>query len=141
MSGVGKSTLLAEMSRRGYPVVDTDYDGWTLPDGTWDELRMAALLVEHREIVVSGTVENQGLFYEQFEQVVLLSAPLSVLLDRVARRPDNPYGKTAAEQAQIKRHLSDVEPLLRRGATAELDGRRPTEELADIVERLLAATP
>jgi hypothetical protein len=34
-----------------------------------------------------------------------------------------------------------VEPLLRRGATAELDGRRPTEELADIVERLLAATP
>jgi hypothetical protein len=46
MSGAGKSTLLDEMSRRGYPVIDTDYDGWTLPDGTWDEPRMAALLAE-----------------------------------------------------------------------------------------------
>jgi hypothetical protein len=33
-----------------------------------------------------------------------------------------------------------VEPLLRRGATVELDGRRAVGELADIVERLLAAT-
>jgi dephospho-CoA kinase len=140
MSGVGKSTLLAEMSRRGYLVVDTDYDGWTLPDGMWDEPRIAALLAERNEVVVSGTVENQGTFYQRFDQVILLSAPLSVLLDRVARRPNNPYGQTAEEQARIERHVGEVEPLLRRGATVELDGRRPVEELADIVERLLDTT-
>jgi shikimate kinase len=140
MSGVGKSTLLAEMSRRGYFVVDTDYDGWTLPDGTWDESRVAALLTERDEVVVSGTVENQGIFYRHFDQVILLSAPLSVLLDRVLRRSNNPYGKTAEEQARIERHVGEVEPLLRRGATAELDGRRPVEELADVVERLLDST-
>jgi hypothetical protein len=33
-----------------------------------------------------------------------------------------------------------AEPLLHRSATVELDGRRPVEELADIVETLLAAT-
>src|SRR3954468_5625609 len=106
MSGVGKSTLLAELSRRGRVVVDTDYDGWTLPDGAWDEPRMSALLAEYAEVVVSGTVGNQGRFYDRFDEVVLLSAPLSVLLDRVASRSNNPYGKSAAQQAEIQRYLA-----------------------------------
>jgi shikimate kinase len=137
MSGVGKSTLLAELSRRGRVVVDTDYDGWTLPDGAWDEPRMSALLAEYAEVVVSGTVGNQGRFYDRFDEVVLLSAPLSVLLDRIASRSNNPYGKSAAQQAEIQRYLAEVQPLLRAGATMELDGRRQTAELADSVERLL----
>ncbi len=141
MSGVGKSTLLEELARRGYAVVDTDYDGWTLPDGRWDESRMTALLARRDPVVVSGTVENQGHFYDRFEHVVLLSAPLHVLLERVAGRTTNPYGKTARQRAEIELHLNEVEPLLRRGATTELDGRRPAGELADAVEQLLSAAP
>jgi hypothetical protein len=34
----------------------------------------------------------------------------------------------------------EVEPLLRRSATVELDGQRPVGELADVVEQLLGAT-
>jgi shikimate kinase len=137
MSGAGKSTLLGELARRGYPAVDTDYGGWELPDGIWDEPRMAALLAEHPTVVVSGTVDNQGRFYDRFEHVVLLSAPLAVLLDRVANRPTNPYGKTPEQRADIERYVREVEPLLRRGATVELDGRRPVAELADAVSHLL----
>lgn len=137
MSGAGKTTLLGELSRRGHRTVDTDYEGWTSPDGTWDEARMAALLAERAGVVVSGTVANQGRFYGRFDHVVLLSAPLSVLLDRVATRPDNPYGRTAGQRAEIERYVAEVEPLLRRGATVELDGRRPVAELADAVEKLL----
>ena len=74
--------------------VDTDYDGWALPDGTWDEQRMHQLLAANPDVVVSGTVENQGRFYDRFEHVVLLSAPLPVLVERVSRRTTNPYGKT-----------------------------------------------
>ncbi len=140
MSGAGKSTLLDEMSRRGYEAVDTDHDGWTLPDGTWDEPRMTALLAGQAEIVVSGTVDNQGRFYDRFNHVVLLSAPLDVLLYRVATRSNNPYGRKAEHQAEIERYVAEVEPLLRRGATLELDGQRPVGELADIVEGLLAGT-
>jgi hypothetical protein len=70
--------------------------------------------------------------------VVLLSAPLEVLLDRVATRLNNPYGGTAEHRARIERYVVDVEPLLRRGATVELDGRRPVGDLADIVERLVS---
>jgi len=135
MSGAGKSTLLAELRRRGYETVDTDYDGWTRPDGLWDEPRMSALL-RAGDVVVSGTVANQGRFYDRFDHVVLLSAPLDVLLDRVAKRLNNPYGKSAEDRAEIEGYVKDVEPLLRRGATLELDGRRPVSEAADIVEQL-----
>lgn len=130
MSGAGKSTLLAELGRRGYATVDTDYDGWTRPDGLWDEERMAELL-RAPDVVVSGTVANQGRFYDRFEHVVLLTAPLATLLERVGKRMDNPYGKTPEQRAEIARNLSEVEPLLRRGATLVLDGRRPAALLAD----------
>ncbi|MEU4626803.1 AAA family ATPase [Actinoplanes sp. NPDC023801] len=138
MSGTGKSTLLEELARRGHRVVDTDYDGWTLPDCTWDEPRMAALLDDRDEVVISGTVSNQVSFYDRFDHVVLLSAPLAVLLERVTSRTNNPYGRTPEQQAEIKLYLDEVEPLLRRGATTELDGRRPVGDLADAVERLPA---
>jgi shikimate kinase len=140
MSGVGKSTLLDELSRRGYETVDTDYGGWQLPDGTWDEQRMEALLDRHASVVVAGTVDNQGRFYPRFHHVVLLSAPLDVLVERVVNRSNNPYGKTPEQQADIERYVREVEPLLRRGATMSLDGRRPVTELADVVEQLLIAT-
>jgi len=136
MSGAGKSTLLAELRRRGHRTVDTDHDGWTLPDGTWDERRMAELLAEHADVVVSGTVDNQGRFYDRFDSVVLLSAPLAVLLERVTARTDNPYGATAEQRAEIALYVRTIEPLLRRGASVELDGRCPVSELADVVERL-----
>jgi dephospho-CoA kinase len=140
MSGVGKSTLLDELSRRGYETVDTDYGGLQLPDGTWDEQRMGALLDQHATVVVSGTVDNQGRFYDRFHHVVLLSAPLAVLVERVLNRSNNSYGKTPEQQADIERYVREVEPLLRRGATVRLDGRRPVNELADVVEQLLTAT-
>ncbi|KXK62828.1 ATP-binding protein [Micromonospora rosaria] len=138
MSGAGKTTLLEELSRRGHATVDTDDDGWTLPDRDWDEPRMTALLTARPAVVVSGTVANQVHFYDRFDHVVLLSAPLRVLLDRVATRSTNPYGGTAEQRAEIERYVREVEPLLRRGATLELDGRRPVRDLADVVERLLA---
>ena len=140
MSGVGKSTLLTELSRRGYETVDTDCGGWHRPDGTWDEQRMGALLDQRATVVVSGTAENQGRFYDRFHHVVLLSAPLAVLIERLVSRSNNPYGKTPEQQADIARYLREVEPLLRRGATVTLDGRRPVSELADAVEHLLART-
>lgn len=139
MSGSGKSTLLAELARRGHRTIDTDHDGWTTPDGRWDEARMTALLAEADHVIVSGTVENQGSFYDRFAAVVLLSAPLEVLLERVAHRSTNPYGRTPADRAEITRYHAEVEPLLRRGASLELDGRRPVADLADAVEQALQA--
>jgi shikimate kinase len=140
MSGVGKTTLLHELSRRGYRTIDTDDDGWGLPDGTWDEPRMSALLASDSSLVASGTVENQGRFYDRFDVVVLRSTPVEVLIERVSLRMNNPNGNSEAEQSAIRQYVLNVEPLVRNGATLGLDGRRPVPELADEVEGLITAT-
>jgi shikimate kinase len=137
MSGTGKSTVLIELARRGHRVQDTDYDGWVLPDGTWDEPRMWALLNSEDSVVVSGTVENQTHFYTAFRHVVLLSAPLPVLLERVQTRLNNPYGRTDEQQNEIRTYVRDVEPLLRAGATVELDAQMSVTALADAIEALI----
>jgi shikimate kinase len=122
MSGAGKTTLLEAVASRGYLTVDTDYDGWTLSNGLWDEARIEALLAGNNTVAVSGTVENQVRFYDTFDDVVLLSAPIGVLLKRVRTRTNNPYGRAPEHRAAIRRYVLEVEPLLRRRATVELDG-------------------
>lgn len=137
MSGAGKSTLLSVLAARGHLTVDTDYDGWEVGPARWDEPRMDALLAAQPTLAVCGTAENQGRFYDRFEHVVYLLVPLPVLLERLRSRTNNPYGKSAAQRADVARYVTEVEPLLQRGATLELDGRLPVEDLADRVEECL----
>ena len=139
-SGAGKSTLLEKLSRRGFATVDTDYGGWERVNGRWDETRMTALLDSHATIAVSGTVPNQVRFYDRFEHIVLLTAPLEVLLERLVNRTPNPYGQTPNERADVARYVETVEPLLRRGASHVLDGRLPVAQLAGTMERLLRSS-
>ena len=141
MSGAGKSTLLDGLAHRGYLAIDTDYDGWVLEDGLWDELRVTTLLEKTHNVVVAGTVQNQAMFYSLFDHIVLLSAPLDVLIGRVSTRSSNPYGKRPEEAAEIAHYLRTVEPLLREGATLELDGRDDLETLVDAVAALLDGAP
>ena len=139
MSGTGKSSALAELARRGFRTVETDESGWTIEDPEvghrWDEARIAELLDEEGPMLyVSGTVPNQGRFYDRFDAVVLLSAPADVLLERVAARTTNDYGKSQQEQELILTHLREIEPLLRATCTDEIDATLPLNE---VVERLV----
>jgi dephospho-CoA kinase len=142
MSGTGKSSALAELGRRGHRVVDLDSTEWSewFPEDDewrWREDRVARLLAGAGPDVlfVCGTQSNQGRFYDRFDAVVLLSAPADVLLERIARRTTNDFGKTAAERKKIRGDLRAVEPLLRATCTHEIDARRP---LADVVAELEA---
>jgi adenylate kinase family enzyme len=148
MSGTGKSTVLAELDRRGHRVVDTDDDRWSedvaAADGgverLWREGQITKLLADSSPspLFVSGCVANQGRFYPTFNAVVLLTVPEPVLLDRVASRTTNDFGKAEVERDRILRDLHEVEPLLRRGAGAEIDTRRPVTEVADLLESIAA---
>jgi broad-specificity NMP kinase len=152
MSGTGKSSVLYELARRGHRVVDADEPGWTeeIPDpegrGTervWNESRMRALLAEPAtpSLFVAGCAPNQGRFSDRFDAVVLLSVARDILLERVARRTTNGYGKDPVERAWILEDLAAVEPLLRATATAEIDTDRPLGEVADLLEALLTPAP
>jgi dephospho-CoA kinase len=150
MSGTGKSEALAELARRGHRVVDTDYGDWCeeVPasdrDGAqqlWREDLIDALLAEHDDglLFVSGCVPNQGTFYPRFDAVVLLSAPAEVILERVAARDTNDFGKSDEERDFILQDLAAVEPLLRTRATAEIDTRAPLDDVVDELERIAGA--
>lgn len=141
MSGTGKSSVVRELTARGYKAVDTD-DGWcdVLPDGRqmWREDDIRALLdAEDADVLfVAGCEENQVGFHPRFDHIVLLSAPLGTLLDRLATRTGNPYGKSPEERRRFLEDVESVEPLLREVATAEI---RTTAPLDEVVTRILEA--
>jgi shikimate kinase len=136
MSGVGKSSLLDELGRRGYRTVDTDYGGYhETVDGErlWREDRIAELLAQDGPLFVQGTTRNQVVFYPLFDHIVLLSAPADVLVERLTMRTTNPYGKDPGEIAETLGYLQTVEPLLRQAATLEVVTTVPVGQVADIV--------
>jgi hypothetical protein len=97
----------------------------------WREDRVAELLaIEDAEVLfVSGCSSNQGQFYSQLDAIVLLSAPAEVIVDRLARRTTNSFGKRPEELARVLSDIEAIEPMLRRGATLEIDATRPLEEV------------
>lgn len=145
MSGTGKSTLVGVLAERGYKAIDLDTDEWSEwvpvsgedPFGTpmeaesvwqhsdwvWREDRVARLLATQDSdiLFVGGTASNQGKFHKQFDHIILLSAPMSVLMERLTSRNTNTYGRDPSERARVRRHVETVEPLLRRAASVEVD--------------------
>jgi len=147
MSGTGKSSVIAALQARGFKTVDTDYGGWSeqvdvpASDGPpqkewlWREDLIARLLAtEDAEVLfVSGAVRNQTKFYPQFDHVVLLTAPVAVITERLAVRTNNPYGKSQAELAEVLALKETVEPALTRGADLEIDTSVPLEEVVETI--------
>jgi adenylate kinase family enzyme len=152
MSGTGKSTVAAALAARGHRAVDADEPEYSevvpvpeseltgLGPGTdwvWREDRIGALLADESDgvLFVSGCSPNQGTFYGRFDHVVLLTAPAAVIAERLTTRTGNSFGKDAGELARTLRLREEIEPLLRRGATLEVDTTAPLDEVVAAILR------
>ncbi|HEU4355661.1 MAG TPA: AAA family ATPase [Actinomycetota bacterium] len=137
MSGVGKSAVAERLSELGYKVVETDHGGFSRidehGDQHWDVDRVRELLAtEDAEVLfVIGADDAQVRFYPDFDHIVLLSAPREVMLERLATRTDNPFGKRSDELAKILADLEEYEPAIRRSATHEIDTSQPLDRVVD----------
>lgn len=147
MSGTGKSSALAVLARHGHQTVDTDDPGWIIqrstptgPEPLWDLDRVAALLDRHQTgwLFIAGCVANQRALYDRFDAVVLLSAPVDVLVERVTDRA-NPFGSTSEDRAKIASDLAVYEPLLRAGADYEIVTTAPITEVVLALEQMARA--
>ena len=140
MSGTGKSTLIDNLSDRGYRAVDVDDAGWTkrTEDGEWiwqeSEVERYLGATSPGPVFLSGCSESQVSFYPRFDLVILLSAPAGVITERLRTRTNNRYGKHPAEVAEVMENLRVIEPLLRRSADHEVDATQP---IADVLARVL----
>lgn len=157
ISGVGKSALIGELSERGYKAVDADCDEfseWVAliddsgvagspvesdRDWVWRENRIQDLLsTEDADVLfLSGCAQNMGKFLPQFDQVVLLSAPADVIVERLGSRINNQYGKHPDEVARVLGLRETVEPLLRGVAGHEIDTSVGLEDVVASVLRLV----
>jgi shikimate kinase len=138
MSGTGKTTVTQRLIALGYRAVDLD-DGWCepQPDGRllWREDALNELLDEDdgRTLFVAGCEENMGTFLPRFDVVVLLTARVETMLERIAVRTNNSYGKSPDERARVLQDLHDVQPLLRRVAHHEVDTTAGVDEVVRAV--------
>jgi shikimate kinase len=80
-------------------------------------------------------VANQGAVYDRFDAVVLLSAPVEVILARVADRT-NPFGSTDEDRRKIASDLAAVEPLLRASADLEIVTTGTVPEVVAALEQV-----
>jgi dephospho-CoA kinase len=151
MSGTGKSTVIAELQRRGYRAVDLDSPDFSelVPaaegevtgvgggmDWVWNEARVTALLdsAGAEPLFLSGCSPNQGRFYDRLDRVILLTAPTEVILERLATRSGNDFGKNPDEVAATLQLIATVESLLRQRADLVIDTSSP---LAEVVARVV----
>ncbi|MBK8560659.1 shikimate kinase [Candidatus Amarobacter glycogenicus] len=143
--GDGQSTVVRELAARGYNAVDLDSPDWSeyrdvdgAAEWVWREDRIAFLLdsTSRGDLFVSGCASNQGKFAACFDHVVLLSAPVAVILERLLSRTTNDFGKDPAERVRILDDITHVEPLLRRTATLELDAAAPLECVVSAIAAL-----
>ncbi len=142
LSGVGKSSALSEMSKRGFRTVDLDagYMRYQDSERLFDEARVKRLLEQHQEshLILAGTESSQGQFYPAFDEVILFTADLETMLDRIEKRQTNPYGKTKKERQEIINSYKHVLPLLKKGASVLIDTTHvDIQEVCDQLEALL----
>ena len=137
MSGTGKSTLLKALQTADNIIVDLDDGGWIIHDDALDEgcidvdrvLRLFERFPD-RDIFLAGTAINQGRLYP-YVTVVTLTAPLSVMRQRILERQNNPFGKQPEEWAQIVRDKEEIEPLLISSSQLVIDTTRSMTETAE----------
>ncbi|WP_342527280.1 AAA family ATPase [Chryseomicrobium sp. FSL W7-1435] len=147
LSGVGTTSALDELNRRGYRTIDTDYGGYVrnvaLEEGIahyLNEEKMEHLLksVGEEHLFISGCCDNQGQFYKDFDMVVLLKADLSTMFERIENRTTNQYGKTPEQRQEILDNHAAVLPLLEKSSDVTIDTTHVSiQEVSDQLEALL----
>jgi dephospho-CoA kinase len=145
MSGTGKSTVVQELLALGHRAVDLDDAAWSTyaSDGEWiwREDRVQALLTAqgNEPLFVSGCASNQAKFYALFDRIVLLTAPAGVIVERLASRTSNSFGKGPGELDRVLDDVAHTEPLIRRTATDVIDAVAPLDDVVAAVLRVAAA--
>jgi hypothetical protein len=153
MSGTGKSSAVQELVMRGYEAYDLDAPEWfewidadpsdaLTPahgkDWVWREDRVRALLSrpEDGTLFISGCAENMKQLFPLIDTIILLSAPLATIIERLATRSPGSYGHVAEERRKVTGLVSTIEPLLRESADSEIDTRRSIPATVDEILRI-----
>ncbi|TDD44023.1 ATP-binding protein [Kribbella antibiotica] len=140
-SGSGKTTVGAELRRRGYPTYDVDVDRLGVWDGdvyTLPVETVQKLVAEVGDAVgfVTGSVGNEGEIWDLFTHVISLSADADTIRHRIAQRP-NGFGSTEEELASILAWHATIDVDNARFGATLVDASPPVAAVADEVLRVV----
>ncbi|HZP68921.1 MAG TPA: AAA family ATPase [Pseudolabrys sp.] len=153
MSGTGKSAVVEELAARGYRAVDLDTPEWsewidadsrdTLTpepgkDWVWQEDKVRALLAAHSRgtIFISGCAQNMARLFPLIDRIILLSAPVATIMQRLEARSPDGYGRTETDQQKVRELIALVEPQLRASADHEIVATGSVETTVDEILRM-----
>jgi shikimate kinase len=153
MSGAGKSAVIDELARRGYAAVDLDTPEWsewvdfdvsdTLTprkgkDWVWREAKVRTLLLDHTQgtLFIGGCAQNMARLFPLIDKIILLSAPIGTVMERLTARPSGGYGNNEEDRGKVRELIALIEPLLRKSSNHEIDTARPVGATVDEILRL-----
>lgn len=156
MSGTGKSAVICALAARGHRAEDLDTPEWSEwveadptdaltpaagKDWVWREGRVRALLSQATAgtLFIGGCAENMGKLFPLIDTVILLTAPITTIMERLQARSTGGYGSVAEERQKVEALIAAIEPLLRQLADHEIDTDRPVEATVDEILRRLHA--
>jgi broad-specificity NMP kinase len=160
-AGSGKSSVAAELCRRGFVAYDTDampgvsgFDyaatGSPAPPGTgeishpidftrfawnWRVDRLHELLASAEDVFICAITSNAVSLRHLFDVVYVLTLDGETLLERLRARTDHDFGKDPDEAAAVLRHNGVIGDEWRERGGVLLDATRP---IRDIVDDILA---
>ncbi len=145
VSGVGKTSVCHELTRRGYHAINGDRELAYQGDPTtgeptdtadhehhlWDADRVKAAVDDHDEPVTffCGGSRNFAEFVHLFDEIFVLEVDLGTLRRRLARRPDGEWGSKQVERDLIIRLHRTREDVPEVGVI--IDATRPLAEVVD----------
>jgi shikimate kinase len=154
MSGTGKSSVIRELVARGHQAHDLDTPEWSEwvdadpsdmltpaqgKDWVWREDRVRALLsqTEDGTLFIGGCAENMGRLFPLIDVVILLSAPVATIMERLRARSAGGYGGVEEERRRVSDLIATIEPLLRKSAHHEIDTGKSIRATVDEILRLV----
>jgi shikimate kinase len=108
-------------------------------DWVWRGDRVRALLSQPEDgmLFIGGCAENMGRLFPLIDTVILLSAPIATIMERLQARSPDGYGSAAEERQRIAELIAGIEPLLRISAEHEIDTRGPVHATVDAILRIV----
>lgn len=166
IAGAGKSEVYKELKKRGHEVYGTDEDTlagfynnesgqrvgnpadvgetattewrehhtWQLPRSVIGDLKKKS---SDKMVFLCGVASNEEEYLDLFDELFALVIDDETLLQRIATRTNNTFGKVAGELDQIKDWQASTPAYYAKYNYIQVDANRPVAQVVDdILERV-----
>lgn len=138
MSGVGKSTILKQISKSYSYSIDLDYDGWIHMDDMSNDRKMDTNRIinyiqkyNDEDIFFSGTTINQKEIYPYLDFIITLTAPIEIMHERILSRENNSFGKSNHDWEKIKNDKREFEQLIMKSSDFVISTDKIANDIVD----------